>query len=53
MNSYEFEKVAKNRSDSSLYHLFGDSICSNVLMAIFSKLLGVSWESKLFYKKKI
>lgn len=35
----DFEKVAKNQSDSSLYHLAGDSIVVNVLMAIFKELL--------------
>lgn len=34
-----FEKCAKNQSDSSLYHLAGDSIVVNVLMAIFKELL--------------
>lgn len=35
----DFEKCAKNQSDSSLYHLAGDSIVVNVLMAIFSQML--------------
>lgn len=35
----DFEKCAKNQSDSSLYHLAGDSIVVNVLMAIFEELL--------------
>ena len=34
----DFEKVKKNQSDSSLYHLAGDSIVVNVLMAIFKEL---------------
>lgn len=34
-----FEKCAKNQSDTSLYHLAGDSIVVNVLMAIFKELL--------------
>lgn len=34
----DFEKVSKNQSDSSLYHLAGDSIVVNVLMAIFKEL---------------
>ena len=34
-----FDKVKKNQSDSSLYHLAGDSIVVNVLMAIFKELL--------------
>lgn len=36
----DFEKVQKNQSGSSLYHLAGDSIVVNVLMAIFKKMLG-------------
>lgn len=34
----DFEKIAKNQSNASLYHLAGDSIVVNVLMAIFGKL---------------
>lgn len=35
----DFDKVSKNQSDASLYHLAGDSIVVNVLMAIFKQLL--------------
>ena len=35
----DFDKVKKNQSDASLYHLAGDSIVVNVLMAIFKELL--------------
>ena len=35
----DYDKVAKNQSDSSLYHLAGDSIVVDVLMAIFKELL--------------
>ena len=35
----DFEKVKKNQSDSSLYHLAGDSIVVNVLMAIFKEMM--------------
>lgn len=35
----DFDKVAKNQNDNSLYHLAGDSIVVNVLMAIFKELL--------------
>lgn len=35
----DFDKVSKNQSDSSLYHLAGDSIVVNVLMAIFNEML--------------
>lgn len=35
----DFENCAKNQTDSSLYHLAGDSIVVNVLMAIFKELI--------------
>lgn len=35
----DYIKCAKNQSDSSLYHLAGDSIVVNVLMAIFKEIL--------------
>ena len=35
----DFEKCAKNQSDSSLYHLVGDSIVVNVLMEIFKEMI--------------
>ena len=35
----DFEKVKKNQSNSSLYHLAGDSIVVNVLMAIFKEMI--------------
>lgn len=34
----DFERVAKNQSNSSLYHLAGDSIVVNVLQAIFNQM---------------
>lgn len=37
----DYERIAKNQSDSSLYHLAGDSIVVNVLMAIFKELFRV------------
>ena len=35
----DYYKIAKNQSNSSLYHLAGDSIVVNVLMAIFKELI--------------
>lgn len=35
----DFDKVAQNQSNASLYHLAGDSIVVNVLMAIFKEML--------------
>ena len=34
----DFERVSKNQSNSSLYHLAGDSIVVNVLQAIFNQM---------------
>jgi DNA (cytosine-5)-methyltransferase 1 len=35
----DFDKVSKNQSNASLYHLAGDSIVTNVLCAIFKQML--------------
>ena len=35
----DIDKIAQHQSDASLYHLFGDSIVVDVLMAIFKELL--------------
>lgn len=35
----DFEKIAQNQSNASLYHLAGDSIVVNVLMAIFKEMI--------------
>ena len=35
----DIKKISKNQSDASLYHLAGDSIVVNVLMAIFKQML--------------
>ena len=43
----DFEKVRVNQSDSSLYHLAGDSIVVNVLMAIFGELFEINWQDYL------
>lgn len=43
----EFERVRQHQSDSTLYHLAGDSIVTTVLMAIFGELLGVEWKEKV------
>ena len=43
----DITKMLKNQSDSSAYHCFGDSICTNCLMAIFGELLDINWEQKL------
>lgn len=35
----DYERIAKNQSKSSLYHLAGDSIVTNVLSAIFAEMI--------------
>lgn len=35
----DITRMSKNQSDSSLYHLFGDSICVDCLMEIFKMML--------------
>ena len=35
----DFNKVSQNQSASSLYHLAGDSIVTNVISSIFSQLI--------------
>lgn len=44
----DYNKCSKNQSNASLYHLAGDSIVVNVLMAIFGELLEIDWRSKLW-----
>lgn len=43
----DYDNVAKNQSNSSLYHLAGDSIVTTCLMAIFGKLLDIDYETKI------
>lgn len=43
----DFERVAKNQSTSSCYHLSGDAIAVSVLMAIFGQLFGVDYQTKI------
>ena len=35
----DYERIAANQSNASLYHLAGDSIVVNVLMAIFKEMI--------------
>lgn len=42
----DIEKIQKNQSNASAYHLYGDSICVPVLMAIFGEMLGIDWKEK-------
>ena len=43
----DFEKIRKNQSKSSCYHLAGDSIVTTVLMAIFGQMFDINWKEKI------
>lgn len=43
----DFEKIRKNQSKSSCYHLVGDSIVTTVLMAIFGQMFDIDWKEKI------
>lgn len=47
VKSEDCEKIAKNQSTSSQYHLYGDSIVTTCLMAIFGSIFGVDYETKI------
>ena len=47
VNEEDFEKVVKNQSTSSCYHLAGDAIAVSVLMAIFGELFDVDYNEKI------
>ena len=40
----DYEKVAKNQSNASLYHLAGDSLITTIMMALFSQMLDINWQ---------
>ena len=42
-----FTKIAVNQSNSSLYHLAGDSIVTTCLMGLFGELLGIDYTTKI------
>lgn len=42
----DFKLISEHLSDRELYHVFGDSIVSSVLMAIFGEMLDINWEEK-------
>lgn len=43
----DISKIGKNLSRSAQYHMFGDSIVTSCLMAIFGKMFNVDYESKI------
>ena len=47
----DFENIAKNQSNASLYHLAGDSLVTTCLMAIFSQLLDIDWKEKINFNE--
>ena len=47
----DYDNCAKNQSDSSLYHLAGDSLISTIMMALFSQMLDINWVDKFNSKE--
>ena len=47
----DFDNVCTNQSNSSLYHLAGDSIVTTCLMGLFGELLGIEWKEKFNYRE--
>ena len=43
----DFEKVRKNQSKSSCYHLAGDALVSTVMMALFGNMMEIDWREKV------
>lgn len=42
----DFDKVAINQSNASLYHLAGDSLITLIIMALVGQMLDVNWLDK-------
>ena len=42
----DFKKVKVNQSDSSLYHLAGDSLITTIMMALFGQMMDINWVDK-------
>lgn len=47
----DIDFIMENQTNSSGYHLFGDSIVVNCLMAIFSTMLDINWKEKFNEKE--
>ena len=47
----DIDLVMENQTNSSAYHLAGDSIVTTCLMAIFGELLGIDWKEQFDPKK--
>ena len=43
----DYERIKKNQTSTSLYHLPGDSIVTTCLMAILGQMLDVDYEAKI------
>ena len=47
----DIDLIMENQTNSSAYHLAGDSIVTTCLMAIFGELLGIDWKEQFDPKK--
>lgn len=43
----DYEKIKRDQSDTSLFHLAGDSICTVCLVAIWGQLFGCDWKKAI------
>lgn len=42
----DIDKIMKHQSDSSAYHLFGDSLVTTIMMSLFAQMLDINWVDK-------
>ena len=43
----DITKITEHQTNALSYHLFGDSIVTTCLMAIFGELLDIDWKEKI------
>ena len=43
----DITKMSENQSNSSIYHLAGDSIVTTCLMGLFGQMFNVDWKQKV------
>lgn len=47
LKDIDIDKIQKFQSNASCYHLYGDSIVSSILCAIFGQMLNINWNEKI------
>ena len=51
MKDCDIDLIIEHQTTDSCYHLAGDSIVTTCLMAIFSKMVGIDWQTKFNVKE--